>query len=219
MGVGAAIVGAAVVGGVMANKAAGKAADAQGQAAATAAGVQREELAFAKEKYGETQEMMQPWEQGGLSAFQMQQDYTGVNGVEAQKNAYANYAESPGVAWAREQGMQGVASNLAVSGIGGGTRLKAMSDYNQGLAMQDFSNQFNRLGSVTNVGLNAANTLAGSAAGVSSAAINSSAGQANSINTAGAARAAGITGRAQAFSSGISNVANIYAANKMGLYG
>lgn len=204
MGVAAAVVGAAVVGGVIQGQAAKSAAKTSAGAADRASQLQYEQ-------FQETKEMLQPWEQGGLKAYQLQQDYTGANGADAQKAAYANYAESPGVQWAREQGMKGIAADSSMTGVGGGTRLKAISDYNQGLAMQDFSNQFNRLGAVTGVGANAASSLAG--AGSSAAQ-----GQAQTTMAAGNARAQGTIGRANAFSSGISNVANVYAMDQMGMF-
>ena len=204
MGVAAAVVGGAVVGGVIQAKGAKDAAAASAGAADRASQLQYQQ-------FQETKEMLSPWEQGGRSAFELQQAQSGALGVAAQKQAYADYQESPGVAWQRKQGMRGVEADLSRSGIGGGTRLKAMSDYNQGLAMQDFSNQFNRLGSVTGVGLSAASALTG--AGTQAAA-----GQAQSTMAAGNARATGIQGRANAFSSGISNVSNIYAMNQMGMF-
>jgi hypothetical protein len=161
-------------------------------------------------QFAETKGMLSPFVSGGEPAFQKQQALSGALGAEAQQQAYAEFQEGPGVAFQRAQGMRGIEQGLAARGVGGGSRLKAISEYNQQLAMQDFSNQFNRLGAVTGVGLGAASALTG--AGSSAAA-----GQASSIMAQGAASASGAISRAGAFSSGLQSLGNIYAANKMGL--
>ncbi len=197
-------VAGAVIGGVMSSKASSRASRAQGEAADRAGQIEQQ-------MYGETKEQLLPYIQGGAGAFEQQQALSGAAGAEAQQAAFANYQESPGVAWQREQGMRGLGQNLARAGVGGGTRLRAISEYNQNLAMQDFSNQFNRLGSVTGVGLNAARALTGAGAA-------SAAGQAQTAMAGGAAQASGIMGRANAFSSGVQSLGNLYTANKMGMF-
>ena len=95
---------------------------------------------------------LNPYIQRGDQAGDMTAALSGVLGPAAQQQAYSQYQESPGVSFLREQGMRGLEQNLNVGGVGGGTRLKELSRFNQGLAMQDFSNQYNRLGSQADVG-------------------------------------------------------------------
>lgn len=98
-----------------------------------------------------------PYIQQGQSANKMQADLSGINGPQAQQQAYANYQESPGVSFLREQGMRGLEQNLNASGVSGGTRLKELSRFNQGLERQDFNNQYNRLSAQTTLGANSLN--------------------------------------------------------------
>ena len=122
-------------------------------------------------------------------SLQRQLALSGSLGKEEQEKAYRSYQESPGVAWQREQGMRGINQAMSASGgLGGGSRLKAMSEFNQQLAQQDFANQYNRLGSLSGMSLSAASALGG----VSQAATT---GQSNAMQTAGAAQGQGIAGQ------------------------
>ena len=124
---------------------------------------------------------------------------SGASGQLAQEQAYAQFQESPGVAFMREQGMRGIGNSISQSGRGGGSRLKAISEFNQGLALQDFNNQFNRLGSITGTGLAAQTSLAGVASDASAA-------QATQTNLAGAAQAQGQIAQGNAFASGLNQL-------------
>ncbi len=100
-----------------------------------------------------------PYQKDAGAAFRKQQALSGALGPDAQRQAYEEFTESPGVAFLREQGMRGLESKAATTGRAGGTRLKAISEFNQGLALQDFQNQFARLGTVTNTQLEAAGNM------------------------------------------------------------
>lgn len=143
-------------------------------------------------RFAETKETLQPFISGGVPAFELQQAQSGALGPEAQAEAFANFQESPGTAFLREQGVRGIESGSAVTGgLGGGDRLRELTKFSQGLALQDFGNQFNRLGSVTGVGLSGAQALGG--VGTQAAQ-----GQAHATLAAGQARAEGISGGAAA---------------------
>ncbi len=104
---------------------------------------------------------LDPWAQGGGQAFQQQAAFTGALGPEAQSQAYANYQEGPEQAFLREQGEQAVLRNAsALGGLGGGNVRKDLMRFGTGLAAQDFQNSFNRLGSVSGMGGQAASQLA-----------------------------------------------------------
>ena len=93
----------------------------------------------------------------GVSAQQRQAALTGAFGPEAQQQAFATFTESPGQAFLREQGLRQVANAAsATGGLVGGNVLSELQRQGQGLAQQDFANQFNRLGSLSSQGLQAA---------------------------------------------------------------
>jgi hypothetical protein len=66
----------------------------------------------------------------------------------------------PSYNWRLQQGLGAVENSAAANGLlhSGGT-LKALNNYAQGAASQEFQNQFNRLNSLGQYGTNAANTL------------------------------------------------------------
>jgi len=143
-------------------------------------------------RFEETRETLQPFISGGGPSFELQQAQSGALGPEAQAAAFANFQESPGTAFLRNQGLRGIESGAGASGgLGGGDRLRELTQFSQGLALQDFGNQFNRLGAVTGVGLSAAQALGG--IGTQAAQ-----GQASATLAGGQARAAGIAGGASA---------------------
>lgn len=106
----------------------------------------------------EATEQYEPY--ADTSAYEKRQALSGALGQEAQEAAYSDYRESPGVAWLRERGMAGINRNAAATGgLGSGNRYKALSEFNQGLALQDFQNYWNRLGELSNTSFSAAQNL------------------------------------------------------------
>lgn len=104
---------------------------------------------------------MRGYSEGGAEAQQLQAALTGALGPEAQAKAIANFQESPGQKYLREQTERGVLRNAAsVGGLGGGNVLKALQANAAGLASQDFQNQFNRLSNVADRGMTASGTMA-----------------------------------------------------------
>ena len=93
----------------------------------------------------------------GLSAQQRQAALSGALGQEAQQQAYQQFNASPGQQYLQEQGMRQVLNaNTATGGLGGGNVLQELQRQGMGLAQQDYQNQFNNLGSLSNQGLQAA---------------------------------------------------------------
>lgn len=191
-----------------------KAADAQTSAAQTASDAQLEGARILQKQYESTKKTLDPFitGQGGPQSFQMQQSLAGARGVDAQKEAYANYVESPGVAFLRERGMRGIEQNAAAQGsLYSGNTMKALSEFNQGLALQDFNNYYNRLGSLTGVSLGAAQALGGVGG-------EAAAGQAQLTSGAGSEIAAGKLGKATTYQSAFSDLGgtlgNVYEAWK-----
>lgn len=96
----------------------------------------------------------------GQQSQQQQAALSGALGPEAQQAAYAAFNSSPGQQWLQEQGMRQVTRGAsATGGLGGGRVQEELMRQGQGLAQQDFQNQFNNLGQVTGQGLSAAQNI------------------------------------------------------------
>jgi len=188
-------VGGAVIGGIIA-------AEGSKSAAKTAAGAQRESGEIIYKQFKETEKRLLPYSEGGLKAFEQQQALSGAEGPEAQQAAYDAYAESPGVAFARERGLRGIDRGAAAPGgndLFSGNVDKARIGYSQGLALQDFNNYWNRLGSVAGTGLAATQAIGG----VGSQAAQ---GQAQAVSNAGLMTAQGQVAAGQSYQSGLSSL-------------
>lgn len=152
------------------------------------------------EQFGATQQALDPFIQGASGAFQRQQALSGGLGQAEQAQAFAQFQESPNVAFLRQQGLRGIdQSASARGGLGGGAREKARIQFSQGLALQDFNNQFGRLGNVSRQGLSAAQALGGFGS-------QQAAQQANLLGQQGQAQAQGFINRGEAFQSGLTGV-------------
>jgi hypothetical protein len=100
------------------------------------------------------QARLEPFTAESVPAFQMQSAQSGAQGPEAQGLAFQQFADSPATSFLRSEGLR-----MSSPGVSG-ERLKALEQFGQGLALQDFGNQFNRLGSVAGSGQAAASNLA-----------------------------------------------------------
>lgn len=161
----------------------------------------REAAQVTRELFGETKEQLLPFIEGGRPAFEQQQALSGASGPEAQAQAFSDFQEDPGTQFLRDQGLRLVNTGAgATGGLGGGERLRELTKFSQGLALQDLSNRFNRLGAVTGTGLSAAQALGGASSGAAS-------GISQAIQAGGAGKAAGITGQAAGLRSGITDLA------------
>ena len=104
----------------------------------------------------------EPYTQAGLGAYNQQAALSGALGPEAQQTAYAAYQQSPGVAFAQQESERAILRNAAaLGGLGGGNVRDELSRRAVGTYMQDFQNQFGRLGEVSAQGYNAASQAAG----------------------------------------------------------
>ena len=138
------------------------ASESQEDAAETTAQGTESSLDLLRNQALKNEENLGPFIKGSAPAYELQQALSGALGPEAQEEAYANYSESPGVAFMRERGLRGIDRNAAARGdLVGGNTDKARIKFSQGMAEQDFNNYFNRLGAITGTGLSAANALAG----------------------------------------------------------
>lgn len=219
--VAAAVVGSNIVGGILGANAAENAADTQARTAA-------EQMKLQKEMFDIQNEQYAPYRGAG---------YQALNQIRAMlPGAYTKYDEQgkpiegtqtgtdyltkqftpedfkanldPGYAWRLSQGQEATnrQANIGGGALSGNT-LKALQDYSQGLASQEYGNAFNRFQTQRS---NIYNTLAG-IAGIGQNAQNASAGLAQNVTgniaslaTGGAAaQAAGTVGAANAYSNAL----------------
>jgi len=169
----------------------------------------KEARALTATQLAQTEKEFQPFlTQGASQSLQAQQALSGASGPEAQAQAFADFQEDPGTQFLREQGLRLVGSGAgATGGLGGGERLRELTKFSQGLALQDLSNRFNRLGAtaggeeaVIARQQAAAGTLGGLRTG-------SAAQQAGLTVEAGRAKAASITGAAAGLRGGLTQIA------------
>lgn len=136
---------------------------------------------------------LEPWRTAGGKAI--------GQGFDMLQPGY-DYTASPGFEFRLHEGLRGVESSAASKGIlnSGGT-LKGIDRYAEGLAAQDFNDQFNRTMSVASGGQQAATNTAnmGQQAGRSIADL---------LTQAGNAKASGYIGSANSWLSGINNFDN-----------
>lgn len=175
-----AAVGATVVGGMMSNnaqkKAAGKAADAQVQAAQIATEEQRRQ-------FDSIRELLNPYVNAGTDALGGQHDLLGLNGLDAQQAAIDGINNSAAMQTYLQQGENAILQNAsATGGLRGGNTQSALSQFRPQLLNQLVTQQYQNLGGLTSMGQNAA-------AGVGNAGMQSANNIGNLMQQAGAAQA------------------------------
>lgn len=98
-----------------------------------------------------------PYRDASVQTLGAQTDLLGLNGPDAANAAFANYQTSPGYQWQLDQGLRAVDAGAAAKGLlRSGATLKAEQTFGQGLADQDFTNYYNRLYNLSQLGENAA---------------------------------------------------------------
>lgn len=207
--------GASLVGAYMSSNASEDAANTQANAANQASAVQQQ-------MYNQNVQRLSPWVGAGTNALDNLTGLmgsNGANGLATSPFTAAQFHQSPGYQWALQQGSQAVANQAsAMGGVNSGNTLKALTNYGQGLANQQYQtalqnyqnwqNQiYNMNAGIANTGANAAGMTAGLGAAT-----------ANQIGSnligAGNARAAGQVGSANAWGSALGNIGQLgmYAA-------
>lgn len=102
-----------------------------------------------------------PYAETGGKAFDIEAARSGALGYEAQQEAFANYTESPGQQWLREQQEQAVIRNQAsTGGSQSGNVLTALQEQAAGRASQNFQTDLGNLRSLATRGQDAAGNQA-----------------------------------------------------------
>jgi len=165
-------VAAAAIGAGATAYAGSKAASASKSAANTAADAQsaatQATIAEQARQYDQTREDLAPWRQTGQNALMNIANLSGSNGVEAMTQAQNAFQFSPGYQFRLQQGQQAIENSAAARGaLLSGSALKAIGDYGQNVASDEYGNYYNRLATLAGVGQTATNSTA--AAGQSAA--------------------------------------------------
>lgn len=121
---------------------ANSAADAESAAMQAAIDEQRRQ-------YDTTRQDLMPWMQAGQGA---------LNNLQ---NPATAYQASPGYAWARSEGQRDIGNQFAARGAGqSGNALRALSEFQTGLAQQDYGNWWNQQAGLAGVGQSATTNAA-----------------------------------------------------------
>lgn len=210
-GIATAIVGSAVIGGVVASNSAKKAANAQRDAANLAS---QTEL----EQYYQNREDMQPWREAGQGALKQLTEGTVAGGDFNRDFTLADFTRDPGYDFRLNEGTRALERSAAARGgaLSGGA-LRGISRYGQDYASGEYQNaynrfnndrtqRFNRLASLAGVGQTATRDVAQQGAQVA-------ANVGNNIIGAGNAQASSYVGQGNAWSGAAQTLGN-FAMNK-----
>jgi hypothetical protein len=182
----AAVVGSAVVGGVVQSKAANKAADAQTQSAQAG-------IAEQNRQFDAMQALLQPYVGAGTTALGQQAALIGVGGQQAQADAIAALQQGPEFAALTQQGENAILQNAsATGGLRGGNTQAALAQFRPQVLSSLIEQQYNRLGGLSSMGQNAA-------AGVGNAGMQTGNNISNLLQQQGAAQAGGALATGQAW--------------------
>lgn len=173
-----AIVGSAVIGGIASSAAAKQ--SRKGFDAATEE--QRRQFDLTRSDFA-------PFLESGVNALGRLDDLSAGD--------FSSFQASPGFDFRRSEGIRDVGNVFAGRG-GGGNAMKALVDFNQKLASNEFNNFFNQQLALAGGGQAATNSVAAFGA-------NASSNISNNLIGAGNARASGIAGIANAANAGIGN--------------
>lgn len=191
---GAIIGGSSLLGGLFGSRSAKKAARAQEQ-------MQREAIAEQRRQYEQTRADQAPWMEQGRNALSRLAD------------PQTSFTASPGYDWRRSEGQRGVGSSFAArGGATSGNALRALSEFNQNLASNEYGNWWNQQAGIAGVGQTATNAVG-------------ALGQSNANNVSGLlggigdARASGYLSQAGSLNSALNNGLNAYMLARGGFFG
>ena len=154
-----AIVGSAVVGGVVASNSADKAASAQNRSTDLSIEEQRRQ-------FNKVQELLAPYVEAGTGSISAQQALLGLSGGDAQKEAIQGIQNSPEFAAYTQQGENAILQNAsATGGLRGGNTQLALAQFRPQLLASLIQQRFGNLQQLTNVGQSSAARVGNAAQG------------------------------------------------------
>lgn len=129
-----------------ANKAADTAAQATTQAADEAARVQREQIALARDIYGENKSILAPYAALGNVDDSTLVNALGLNGEGGARDAYNAFRKNTGYDWQLSEGQRAINGNFAGAGTyQSGARDRALMEYGQGLASSSYNDWLSQI--------------------------------------------------------------------------
>ena len=186
-----AIIGGAIIGGVASNRAAGEVAEGT-----------EASIAESRRQFDLNRADIAPFRESGVNALSR------LN--QLAEGDTSGFFTSPGFEFRREEGLRGLENRFSASGGAlSGNALRRLTEFNSGLASQEFGNFFERNARLA--GLGGAATNAGVASGT---AISGNIG--NALINLGNARASGVQGINAAAQGGLGN---FLFAKGLGLFG
>ena len=206
--VAAAVIGGAVIGGVASNMAAGKAADAQENAANRASET-------SNAQFQQSRQDAMPWHDAGVAALGDLSRGTAEGGEFNHTFGLSDFTKDPGYQFRFDEGQRGVESSAAARGglLNGGT-LKALTRYGQGFASNEYGNAYNRFNNDQTTRFNRLSSIAGIGQTATRDIANMGTQNAQYIGNnqmqVGNAQAAGYVGGANAINNGVQTLGNWY---------
>lgn len=189
MPVAAAVVGSAVVGGVMSGRAQKKAANAAANAQIESSEMGVEEQ---RRQFDALQALLKPYSDAGLGGLTGQQDLLGINGNAAQQAAINNINNSSEMQTYLKQGENAILQNAsATGGLRGGNTQAALAQFRPQLLNQLINQRYQNYAGLTALGQNAA-------AGTGNAGMQTASNISNLYQQSGAAQAGAALARGQA---------------------
>lgn len=211
--------GAAIAGGAMASSASKKAAKTQAASADRASAIQQA-------NFEQTRKDLMPYKQAGDTSLNQLMGQMTPDGYFNQTYTGQDIYSDPSYQFRLQQGQDAIQSSAAAQGgLLTGATLKALQNYGQESASQEYSNaynrfnadqtnRYNRLSNLVGIGQNAAAQVGNAGAQTAQAIANNTMAGANSI-------AAGQVGSANAWSGAANNLGSMAAAygimNKKGV--
>ena len=121
-------------------------------------------LDAAKEAQDKADALGKPYADAGVDSLSLQRDLNGMNGPEAQAQAYALIQGSPGFQSQLQAGTNAILSNAsATGGLRGGNVQGAMGQFAPALLSSSINDRYMQLGGITQMGQAAAAGAASSA--------------------------------------------------------
>lgn len=117
-------------------------------------------LAMQQQQYDLARKDNEPFIQSAQDSNKILRGFLGLDGEEAQQQAFSNYQQSPHVNFLQEQGNQNIIRNAsATGGLGGGNVLKSLQSYGTSVAESSLGDHLNRLAAAQGSGQTAASQM------------------------------------------------------------
>lgn len=153
-GVATAVIGGAVIGGVMSSNAQKGAADTAANAQTQSAQMGIDEQ---KRQFDALQALLKPYSDAGVGSLTAQQNLLGLNGNDAQASAVAGIQNGAQFKGLQQVGENSILQNAsATGGLRGGNTQGALAQFSPQLLNSLIQQQYSNLGGITALGQNAA---------------------------------------------------------------